>query len=106
MTNANFSPIPDSLYTLTVDGTSGGLAIPSGSIPGSARYAEGFVREASVVETRDGTAPTSTKGTEWDAGDIILLRSRYEITNFLAIEKASGSSETIDFQFYNRAPGG
>ena len=65
---------------------------------------EGYVRTASIVETRDGTAPTATKGTEWDEGDIVLLRSRYEIVNFLAIEKAGGSSETIDWQFYNRAP--
>ena len=102
MTNANFSPIPDSLVTLTLDGAA--ASISSGDIPGSARYAEGFVRTASVVETRDGTTPTSTLGTEWDAGDIILLRSRYEITN-AAFIKAS-SNATIDFQFYNRAPGG
>jgi hypothetical protein len=84
--------------------TGGAASISSGDIPGSARYAEGFVRTASVVETRDGTTPTSTLGTEWDAGDIILLRSRYEITN-AAFIKAS-SNATIDFQFYNRAPGG
>jgi hypothetical protein len=104
MPSYNFSPIGSSLTTQAVDGTAGGGGIGSGNIPGGARYAEGFVRTASIVETRDGTAPTSTKGTEWDAGDIILLRSRDEITKFLAIEKDSGSSETIDWQFYNRAP--
>jgi|TARA_Y100000310_G_scaffold215081_1_gene216070 hypothetical protein len=57
-----------------------------------------------VVETRDGTTPTASKGNEWDTDDIILLRSRYEIVNFSAIEKDSGSAETIDWQFYNRAP--
>ena len=100
MTNANFSPIPDSLVTLTLDGAA--ASISSGDIPGSARYAEGFVRTASVVETRDGTTPTSSLGTEWDAGDIILLRSRYEIVNFSAIKASSNA--TIDWQFYNRAP--
>ena len=99
MTNANFSPIPSSLVTLALTG--GAASISSGDIPGSARYAEGFVRTASVVETRDGTTPTSSLGTG-DAGDIILLRSRYEITNFSAIKASSNA--TIDWQFYNRAP--
>ena len=102
MTNANFSPIPSSLVTLALTG--GAASISSGDIPGSARYAEGFVRTASVVETRDGTTPTSTLGTEWDAGDIVLLRSRYEITNFQAVEKTS-TNASIDWTFYNRAPG-
>ena len=102
MPSYNFSPIGSSLTTQAL--TSGAAGITAGDIPDGARYAEGFVRTASVVETRDGTTPTATLGTEWDAGDIILLRSRREITNFQAIEKTSGSAETIDWQFYNRAP--
>ena len=102
MPSYNFSPIGSSLVTQAVTDTAGGIG--SGNIPSGARYAEGYVRTASIVETRDGTTPTATAGTEWDEGDIILLRSRYEIVNFLAIEKSSGSSETIDWQFYNRAP--
>ena len=102
MPSYNFSPIGSSLTTQAL--TSGAAGITAGDIPAGARYAEGFVRTASIVETRDGTTPTATKGTEWDAGDIILLRSRREITNFQAIEKTSGSAETIDWQFYNRAP--
>ena len=104
MASLSFSPIGSSLVTQAVNGTAGGGGIGAGNIPSGARYAEGYVRTASIVETRDGTAPTATKGTEWDEGDIVLLRSRYEIVNFLAIEKAGGSSETIDWQFYNRAP--
>ena len=100
MPSYNFSPIGSSLTTQAL--TSGAAGITTGDIPNGARYAEGFVRTASVVETRDGTTPTSSLGTEWDAGDIILLRSRYEIVNFSAI-KASASA-TIDWQFYNRAP--
>ena len=102
MPSYNFSPLPGTLVTQTVTNTAGGIG--SGNIPSGARYAEGYVRTASVVETRDGTTPTTSKGNEWDADDIILLRSRYEIVNFSAIEKDSGSTETIDWQFYNRAP--
>jgi len=102
MTNANFSPIPSSLYVQDVDDTAAGIG--AANIPASARYAEGHVRLASLSETREGTAPTATKGTEWDVEDMIILRSRYEITNFQAIEKTS-TNASIDWTFYNRAPG-
>ena len=101
MASFSFSPIGSSLVTQAVTDTAGGIG--SGNIPSYARYAEGYVRTASVVETRDGTTPTATKGTEWDDGDIILLRSRYELINFSAIEKTS-TDAAIDWQFYNRAP--
>ena len=103
MASLGFSPLPGTLVTQAVNGTAGGGGIGAGNIPSGARYAEGYVRTASIVETRDGTAPTSTKGTEWDEGDIILLRSRYEIVNFIAIEKTS-TDAAINWQFYNRAP--
>ena len=101
MTNANFSPIPDSLFVQDVDNEAGGIG--AGNIPAGARYAEGHVRLASLSETREGTDPTATKGTEWDVEDMIILRSRYEIVNFLAIEKTS-TNASIDWTFYNRAP--
>ena len=101
MASFSFSPIGSSLVTQAATDTAGGIG--SGNIPSNARYAEGYVRTASVVETRDGTTPTATKGTEWDDGDIILLRSRYELINFSAIEKTS-TDAAIDWQFYNRAP--
>ena len=101
MASFSFSPIGSSLVTQAVTDTAGGIG--SGNIPSTARYAEGYVRTASIVETRDGTTPTATKGTEWDDGDIILLRSRYELINFSAIEKTS-TDAAIDWQFYNRAP--
>ena len=102
MTNANFSPIPDSLYVQDVDDTAAGIG--AANIPASARYAEGHVRLASLSETREGTTPTATKGTEWDVEDMIILRSRDEITKFQAVEKTSTDS-SIDWTFYNRAPG-
>ena len=66
MASLGFSPLPGTLVTQAVNGTAGGSGIGSGNIPSGARYAEGYVRTASIVETRDGTAPTATKGTEWD----------------------------------------
>ena len=101
MPSFSFSPIANSLVTQAVTDTAGGIG--SANIPSNARYAEGYVRTASIVETRDSTTPTATKGTEWDEGDIVLLRSRYEIVNFSAIEKTS-TDAAIDWQFYNRAP--
>ena len=102
MASYNFSPIGGSLYQQAVTDTAAGIG--SGNIPSNARYAEGVVWTASVVETRDGTTPTSTKGNPWDAGDLVILRSRDEIVNFSAIEKTSTDSR-IDWQFYNKAPG-
>ena len=101
MPSYNFSPIPDSLYVQDVSATAGGIG--AGNIPGSARYAEGHVRLASLSETREGTDPTATLGTEWDVEEMIYLRSRYEIVNFKAVEKTS-TNASIDWTFYNRAP--
>ena len=102
MPSYNFSPIPGSLYVQAVTDTAGGIG--AGNIPGSARYAEGHVRLASLSETREGTDPTATLGTEWDVEDMIILRSRYEIVNFKAVEKTT-TNASIDWTFYNRAPG-
>ena len=77
MASYNFSPIAGSLYQQAVTDTAGGIG--SANIPDNARYAEGVVWTASVVETRDGTTPTATKGNPWDAGDLVILRSRYEM---------------------------
>ena len=101
MPSYNFSPISDSLFVQDVSGTAGGIG--AGNIPAGARYAEGHVRLASLSETREGTTPTATKGTEWDVEDMIILRSRDEITKFQAVEKTSTDS-SIDWTFYNRAP--
>ena len=73
--------------------------------PASAKYAEGYVRTNSVTETRDGTAPTNTKGRTWAAGDIIVLRSRDEVTGFQVIRQNDSNAATIDFEFWNKVPG-
>jgi hypothetical protein len=101
MPSYNFSPIPDSLFVQDVSATAGGIG--AGNIPGSARYAEGHVRLASLSETREGTDPTATLGTEWDVEEMIYLRSRYEIVNFKAIKKTT-TNASIDWTFFNRAP--
>ena len=101
MPSYNFSPIPGSLYVQDVSDTAAGIG--AANIPASARYAEGHVRLASLSETREGTTPTATKGTEWDVEETIILRSRYEIVNFQAVEKTS-TNASIDWTFYNRAP--
>ena len=101
MPKNNFSPIKSGLVTHAVTSSATSLTVPSGG----ANYAEGYVRTNSVVETREGTAPTTTLGTQWAAGDIITLRSRDEVTTFQVIRQASGSAATIDFTFFNKVPG-
>ena len=55
MAKGNFSPIASSLTTHAVTDAATSLTRPA-----AADYAEGYVRPNSVVETRDGTAPTTT----------------------------------------------
>ena len=103
MPSFSFSPIANSLVTQAVTATPGGIG--SGNIPSGARYAEGYVRTNPVVESRDGTAPTTTKGKQWSAGDIIILRSADEIERFQVIRENASNAATIDFEFWNKAPG-
>ena len=100
MPKNNFSAIPSSLVTHAVTSSATSLTVPD-----TANYAEGYVRSNSVVETRDGTAPTTTLGTQWAAGDTIALRSRDEVTTFQVIRENASNAATIDFQFYNKVPG-
>ncbi len=100
MPKNNFSAIPSSLVTHAVTSSATSLTVPD-----TANYAEGYVRSNSVVETRDGTAPTTTLGTQWAAGDTIALRSRDEVTTFQVIRENASNAATIDFQFFNKVPG-
>ena len=91
------------LYTQSVTGTAG--KIGSANIPENARYAEGYVRTASVVEIRDdATTPTATLGTQWDAGDMILCRSKEEIEGINLVRQGA-TSASIDWQFFTGQPG-
>ncbi len=100
MPKNNFAAIPNSLVTHAVTDSATSLTVPD-----TANYAEGYVRTNSVVETRDGTDPTTTKGTQWAAGDTIALRSRDEVTGFQVIRENASNAATIDFQFFNKVPG-
>tara|TARA_R100001086_G_scaffold218687_1_gene135466 strand:+ start:192 stop:503 length:312 start_codon:yes stop_codon:yes gene_type:complete len=101
MAKGNFSPIPNTLETLAITSSEKSLA----AIPDSAAYAECFVRTNAVVETRDGTAPTTSKGKQWSAGDIIILRSRREIIEFQVIREDASNAATMDIEYFNKAPG-
>ena len=94
----NFSPIVGALYTQSVDDTAAGIL--AASIPTSATWAEGYVRTASVVITKDGTTPTATLGLQADPGDVIFLRSRDEIVGYTALRQAA-TTATVDWEFYS-----
>ena len=80
-----------------------GLSVTSATVvtltvPAAAMVAEVYVRTASVVFTRDGTAPTATKGIQADAVDIIMLDSRAELEGFKVI--AVSASATLDVEYF------
>ena len=102
MAFAQYIPVNAGASTQTVDGTAG-LLTAEATVPVTARYAEGFVRTASVVFYRDGSTPTATAGEQADIGDRIILRSREEIEKASFI-RAGGTSATIDWQFWT-SPG-
>ena len=101
MAKGNFSPIPNSLEVHAVTSSATSL----GSVPNAANYGEGYVRTNSIVETRDGTDPTTTKGKEWAAGDIIVLRSKDELDGFKVIRENASNAATIDVEYWNKQPG-
>ena len=73
------------------------------TVPAAAMVAEIYVRTASVVFTRDGTDPTSTKGIQADPGDIILLNSRDELDRFEVI--AVSASAALDVEYFTDISG-
>ena len=98
-----FGPIKDGQYSQSVTGTGQGIAAAGGTIPNGAAYAEGYVRTASLVELRDNTTPTATKGKQWDPGDIIILRSADEI-NGIKLIRQGGTNATVDWEFFTQPP--
>lgn len=93
----------------TAGGAQYGLAVSSGSgvvtltVPDAANVAQIYVRTASVVFTRDGTNPTSTKGIQADATDIILLNSRDELDKFKVIRASVDA--TLDVEYFTELAG-
>ena len=89
---------------ITVSGAQFALSVTSGAVvtltvPSEANVAEIYVRTAPVVFTRDGTAPTATKGIQADVGDIILLESRNELQNFKVI--AVSTTAALDAEYFD-----
>jgi hypothetical protein len=62
-----------------------------------------YVRGNSVVFTRDGTAPTATKGIQANVGDVIVLTSRDELDNFKVIRQSADA--TLDVEYFTDVSG-
>ena len=86
---------------LTVDGTTGGVALPS--IPAGAVAAVCRLEVEQIRFTLDGTAPTSSAGKILEVGEPLTLDSREELTGFLAIR--TGSSGTLDIDYFAESAG-
>ena len=67
------------------------------TIPSGANTAEIYVRTASIVFKRDGTNPTATEGIQADAGDIIVLSSRDELSGFRGIAVSTTAVGDVDY---------
>jgi len=92
----------------TAGGAQFGLSVTSATVviltvPNAAMVAEIYVRTAPVVETRDGTDPTSTAGWQWNAGATIYLNSRDELDKFKVI--AVGTTATLDVEYFTDVSG-
>jgi hypothetical protein len=79
------------------------VALSPPDIATGAMVAEIFVRGASVVFTRDGTDPTSTKGTQASVGDDIPLNSRHELDSFKVIRESADA--TLDVEYFTDLSG-
>jgi len=91
-----------------VTGAQYALSVTSGTVvtltvPDAAMVAEIYVRTAPVVFTRDGTAPTATKGIQANVGDIILLNSRDELDRFEVI--AVSTTAALDVEYFSDISG-
>lgn len=91
----------------TVTGAEFALAVSTAvvtlTVPNAAMVAEIYVRSNAVVFTRDGTDPTSTKGFQANADDIILLNSRDELDKFEVIRESADA--TLDVEYFTDISG-
>lgn len=93
------SPVTGAQFALAVTSAT----VVTLTVPNAAMTAEVYVRTAPVVFTRDGTAPTATKGIQADVGDIIVLNSRAELDKFKVI--AVSTSATLDLEYFSDISG-
>lgn len=91
----------------TAGGAQFGLAVSSSvvtlTVPASAMCAEIFVRTSPVVFTRDGTAPTATKGFQANEEAQIKLNSRDELDKFKVIRQSADA--TLDVEYFTDVSG-
>ena len=74
------------------------------TLPLGAMTAEIYVRDAPIVFTRDGTAPTATQGVQANVGEIIVLNSRDELDKMRMIRQG-GTSATVDVEYFTDLSG-
>ena len=98
-----YIPLNAVASTSTAGATAQTIADGGATVPAMARYAEGYVRDASCVFYPDGSTPTATSGIQADQADVIYLRSRDEIVKALFIRQGAVSA-TINWTFYS-SPG-
>lgn len=88
---------------LPLAGGQRGLSVTSATpvaltVPDNATHGEIYVRTASAVFSRDGIPPTSTRGLQANATDIIVLNSRAQLLGFRAI--AVSTTLTLDVEYF------
>ena len=91
--------IPVGSQQLTVDNTSGGVAL---TVPATADRASMVLQTAQIRVLDDGTAPTTTLGKVVEAGQSIEyldFDSRDTLLAFRAI-RTGGTSGTLDISYY------
>ncbi len=69
------------------------------TVPRAGMCAEIYVRTAAVVFTRDGSAPTATRGIQAAIGDIVLLNSRDELDKVRFIRQGA-TDAALDVEYF------
>ena len=91
-----FAPI-STQDALAVGATSVALTVPD-----TADRAEIYVRDKSVVFSRNGNDPTATRGMQANVGDIIVIDSHLQLV-MLRFIRQGASNGALDVEYYKRA---
>jgi len=84
--------ISNGYESLTVDNTSGGVALAS--VATNADHARLTLETAQIRFRVDGTAPTSSEGHLLEVGDVLALEGKGELQKFRAI-RTGGTSGVL-----------
>ena len=98
-----FGPIPSSGGAHTVGSTAQTLSDASVTVPAAATWGEGYVRSNPIVKSNGGFTPSATLGTQYNVGDIVILRSPAEIAQAVFIRQG-GTDGTIDWDWFTGQP--